>query len=244
MSVHVFPIESVRPSVLGGDSIQNAFLMARTYLGHHGQSGAVTDEFLACADRASVDAAIEEFLGWATNLLSEEPKVLWLSLHGKPPETKGAVSTAGVSAAYETSESDEAEVIDWGLSLAKLRGACPPNVVVLSDVCWGASPTAPGRLTEKAGASPTFFFGPVRAAHRLELDSAAGLLFGLLARGEVPTLDDAKAVVRQLNACFPPDATNGKPFYRVWWWNEAGEIHREPDAPEHRFRSSHVLPSA
>ena len=232
MSVHVFPIESVLPSLLRGDSIQNVYRMARAFLGQYGQLGEVHDKYMECADRSSVEAGIGAFLDWATKRPNDEPKVLWLSLHGKPPGTKGTVGTAAVTAAYRPSEPNKAEIVDWGSSLAVLRGACPPNVLVLSDVCWGASPTAPRSVTQASGGNPKMFFGPVREAHRLELDTAAGLVYGLLIRGAVPSSDDAQTIVRNLNACFPTDHANENPFYRVWWWDAGGKAHRFPDAPE------------
>ena len=241
MAVHVFPIQSVNASLLGGDSIENAYRMARTYLGQRGQSGATNDKYMQCRDRNDVERAIDVFLEWAKNQPALEPKVLWLSLHGKPPGNAAYVGTQGLSAAYNSETTDPTEVVEWFGTLAKLRGDCPPNVVVVSDVCWGASPTGPARLTAHGADNPALFFGPVRTAHRLELDTAAGMIFGLLARGVIPAADEARTVVDSLNACFPPDEANGNQFYRVWWWDRSGQIHRHPDAPEHRFCAAHVI---
>lgn len=242
MAVHVFPIESVRQSLLGGDSIEHAYRMARMYLSQHSQSGETTDTYMNCADVAAVEGALSAFPEWASSRTETDPKVLWLSLHGKPPENPAGVGTEGLSASYRVDL--ETEVVQWERVFVKLRGIWPANTVVLSDVCWGASPTAPARMTDQGSANPALFFGPLRKAHRLELDSAAGLVFGLLSRGTVPEIEDAKAVVDEVNHCFPLDAVNGKPFYRVWWWDSSGQSQRHPDATEHRICPSHVVPSA
>lgn len=243
MPIHVFPVESVRDSALGGDSIEHAYLMARTYLGQCGQSGETTDAYMQCADRAAVETAMDEFVEWAHRRPHDDPKVLWLSIHGAPPSAEARVGTSGASAAHRISEPDPREVVEWASAFKKLRGACPPNMLVMADVCWGASPTAPARTTNRHGTTPKLFFGPVRSAHRLELDTAAGIVFGILARGMMPTVDEAQSLVAQLNTWFPADAANGKPFYRVWWWDSDGAICHFPDAPGHKFKSRHVPPS-
>jgi hypothetical protein len=61
-------------------------------------------------------------------------------------------------------------------------------------------------------------FGPVRSAHRVELNTAAGLLTAALQRGALPTVAEAKRLVTTLNRSFPKDPVNGNEFYRVWWW--------------------------
>ena len=230
MPVHVFPVESVPSSILGGDSIENVYMMVRTYLSQRSQSGDTVDRHMACGSRRDVEVAIEEFLSWSRAKPNEDPKVLWLSLHGVPPKTPADVGTSAMSAAPYASASDEFEIVEWAPAFATLRGACAPGVVILSDVCWGASPTAPARLTSKIGSNPALFFGPVRKSHRLELDTAAGIVFGALARGSVPTVDEAQRIVLHLNASFPRDAKNDKPFYRVWWWADDRNLECYPRA--------------
>lgn len=181
MAVHVFPIESVRQSILGGDSIKNVYRMARVYLRQHSQSGETNDSYMKCEDVTAVERAVSAFLEWASNRPDSDPKVLWLSLHGKPPQKATCVGTERLSASYNVND-PEAEIVQWAMVFEKLCGNCPPNTILLSDVCWGASPTAPACLTSNGAKNPTMFFGPIRKSHRLELDTAAGLVFGLLSR--------------------------------------------------------------
>jgi hypothetical protein len=230
MPVHIFPVESVPPSLLQGDSIARAYPAVRDYLRGDNHSGFANDKYLECGDRATVVSAINEFVTWSGQLPQSETKLLWVSLHGaRPRESEQDVGIRGVSATREP--------IDWWDTLSSLCGKCPSNVVVLMDVCWGASPAAPAALTKGTGV-PSLLFGPVRDAHRLELDTATGLVVSALARGVVPTATQAKRIVRTLNAAFPPDPKNNKPFYRVWWWNKRGDLKRFPDAPEHKIRRS------
>ena len=49
-------------------------------------------------------------------------------------------------------------------------------------------------------------------------------------RGTMPTLDEAQTLVSHLDTWFPPDADNGKPFYRVWWWADDRDLRRYPEA--------------
>jgi hypothetical protein len=61
-------------------------------------------------------------------------------------------------------------------------------------------------------------FGPVRSAHQVELNTAAGLLTAPFQWGAFPTVAAAKRLVTILNLSLPEDTENGKDFYRVWWW--------------------------
>ena len=195
-----------------------------------------------CANRAAVVTAINKFVEWANCRPNCEPKVLWVSLHGVPPDDPNCVGTAAASAAYQSGR-DPNEIVHWDTAIEKLCGACPPEVVVVVDICGGGSPTAPARTTDKNGNNPALFFGPVRSAHRLELDTATGILFSGLARGSLPTVEEAREIVSYLNTRSPTDAANGKPFYRVWWWEQDGTIGRFPNAPESKFSQSHVVPN-
>ena len=222
MTVHTFPIESVQPTLLGGDSIETAYRLVRTYLSEHNQSGETNENHMKCPDRVAVNHAVREFVSWSRLHPQDEPKLLWLSLHGKEPSSSIDVGTRGLSAAFRTlGANNEAEIVDWWDVLSVLCGECPPNVVVVMDVCWGASPSAPASLTKRTG-NPKLLFGPVRSAHRLELDTAIGLILATLVRGAVPSVDTAKATVRALNEFFAPDSKTNRQFYRVWWWNEDG----------------------
>ncbi len=222
MAVHTFPIESVKQSLLGGDSIQATYRLVRTYLSLHNQSGDTNEDHLNCPDRAAVVRAITEFGSWSGERPRDEPKLLWVSLHGEEPSHPLHVGVRGLSAAFSTTSLDNhAELVDWWDVLNGLRGVCPPNVVVIMDVCWGGSPSAPGSLTKRTG-NPKLLFGPIRSAHRLELDTATSFILATIVGGAVPSVAEAKTVVRALNKMFPRDPETKKEFYRVWWWNAAG----------------------
>jgi hypothetical protein len=233
MPVHIFAIQSVGESLVGGDSIERTYFLLRTYLKDLGQLGDFHDGHLKCHDKSSVVKAIIEFTEWARSRPEDDPKLLWFSLHGKPPENKLHVGIHGLSAEF-TQSREPGEIVDWHIVLNSLHGKCAPNVVVMMDVCWGGSPAAPAGLTARNG-TPKFLFGPIRAGHRIELDTATGLIISTLLDGFVPSLERAEAVVTFLNQSFPKDLDTGNEFYRVWSWNEAGTPHCYP-APSGRIR--------
>lgn len=86
------------------------------------------------------------------------------------------------------------------------------------DVCWGGSPSAPARVSNRAN-KPVLTFGPIRAAHRIELNTAAAIITAAMIKGQVPPLSEAREIVSTLNRRFPLDPVNRKEFYRVWNWN-------------------------
>jgi hypothetical protein len=223
MSVHIFPIQSVPESITGWDSTEHTYALVRTYLSEHRQLGEKDEKHLHCANTDEVNDAVREFANWANQLPEDEPKLLWLSLHGKPPLSKQHVGTRAVSAVFCTDADQERspEIIDWWKTVGELSGQFPPNVVVMMDVCWGGSPSAPAALTRCSG-NPQLLFGAVRSAHRLELDAAAGLIVASLIGGMAPSVIKAKDVVSVLNASLPKDADANKPFFRVWWWDQNG----------------------
>ena len=218
MAVHVFPVESISENEKYL-SIKEAYSKVQAYLTLYNQLGDTTDKHMHCANLAALSAAIGEFVTWSGQHPQDDPKLLWLSLHGESPLNELHVGTRGVSS--------ECEIVDWWKAFSGLCGNCPSNVVVLMDVCWGGSPAAAAMLTGKTG-NPTLLFGSVRAAYPFELDTASGLVVGALTRGVVPTFREAKRVVHTLNTVFPSDPKNNKPFYRVWWWNKRGVRNQFP----------------
>ena len=209
MAVHVFPVESLSKDH-NHLSMKDAYSRVQEYLAIRNQLGKTTNEYMHCADLAALKNAIPKFVEWAKQLPQDDPKLLWMRLHGGAPRNKAHAGTRGVSS--------EDQFFDWYEVFSAVHGKFPRNVVVM-DVCWGASPSAPARMTGKTG-NPTFLFGSVRSACPFEFDSAIGLLVGALARGVVPSVTDAKSVVRALNTAFPPDSNNSKPFFRVYWWTK------------------------
>jgi len=210
MAVHLFPVESLSENEKHF-SIKEAYCMFRAFLSLHNQLGETTDEHMHCANLAALNDAIDKFVAWSGKHPQDDPKLLWLSLHGEKPMNDLHVGTYGVSS--------QSEIVDWWEAFSRVCGKFPRNVVVLMDVCSGASPAAPPMLTKRTG-NPSLFFGPVRAATRLELDIATGHVVCALARGAVPAVREAKRVVDTLNTVFPSDPKNNKPFYRVWWWTK------------------------
>ena len=223
MPVHIFPIQSVPEGITGWDSIEHTYDLVRTYLADHRQLGQKDEKHLHCANVEKVGVAIRAFASWVKQLPEDEPKLLWLSLHGKPPLNKQQVGTRAVSASFraDADQDKSAEIADWWKTIGELSGQFPPNVVVMMDVCWGGSPSAPAALTRRSG-NPQLLFGPVRSAHRLELDAATGLILASLIGGMVPSVAEAKNVISALNTSFPKDADSNKPFFRVWWWDKNG----------------------
>jgi hypothetical protein len=210
MAVHVFPVESLCENDKAL-SIKKACSMVRACLSLHNQLGETTDAYMHCANPAALSDAVDKFVAWSEKRPQDDPKLLWLSLHSETPKNGRHVGTRGISS--------EREIVDWWKAFSGVCGRSPRNVVVLMDVCWGASPAAPSRLTKRTG-NPSLLFGPVRSATRVELDFATGHVVSALARGTVPAVRDAKRVVDTLNTMFPSDPKNGSPFYRVFWWSK------------------------
>ena len=227
MAVHMFAIESVYGSALQGDSIENLLPSIRDYFGEFNKKGELNNKHLTCRGTADVRRAIEEFMVWANNKPAEEPKWLWISLHGKRPDRPEQVGTKGLAAAGDLEgdgRRDGYDEFDWHEVFGLREVSFPPNVMMVLDVCWGGSPSAASRAA-RLGGGPQMLFGPIRAAHRLELNTAAGLLTAALRHGTLPTVAQAKRLVTTLNRSFPNDPVSGKEFYRVWWWGPKGASH-------------------
>ncbi len=208
MAVHVFPVESLSEKEL---SMERAYSNIRKYLGIRNQRGQTASRPMHCTDVDALNNAIKRFIAWSGRLPQDDPKLLWMRLHGEEPVNKQHVGTRGVSS--------KNEFFNWWKVFSGFCGKFPRNVVVVMDVCWGASPAAPAMMSGKTG-NPRLLFGSVRAAYPFELETAIGLVVGALARGAVPTLAGARGVVRALNRVFPSDPKNDKPFYRVCWWTK------------------------
>ena len=223
----MFAIESVFGSALQGDSIENLLPSIRDYFGELNQRGELNDKYLTCRGTADVRRAIEEFMIWANNKPAEDPKWLWISLHGKRPDRPEHVGTKGVAAAgglEGDGRGGRHDEFDWHEVFGLSEVPFPPNVMMVLDVCWGGSTSAPARASRRGG-GPRMLFGPVRAARRLELNTAAELLTASLRQGTLPTTAQAKQLVKTLNRFFPNDPVSGKEFYRVWWWGPKGASH-------------------
>jgi hypothetical protein len=210
MAVHVFPVESL-PENHKDLSLKEAYSKVKEYLRERYQLGETTDEHMHCANMAALSNAIKKFVDWSKQHPPDDPKLLWMRLHGEPPTMDEHVGTRG--------RSSEDEIFDWWKVFSGVCGKFPRNVVVIMDVCWGASPAAPQMLTKGTG-NPALLFGSVRAAYPFELETAIGLVVGALTRGVVPTVTEAKGMVRALNTAFPSDPKNNKPFYRVCSWTK------------------------
>ena len=220
MPVHMFVVESVRDSALGGDSVNATLPIVRSYFQDFQLTGELETR-MRCRGTAELLGAINEFVTWAGNRPYDDPKWLWISLHGRKPARPQQVGTQGVAVAV-SGKSGAAHVatsedFDWHQVFAPLTKSSVPNVIIVMDVCWGGSPSAPSRATGLSG-GPSFLFGPNRSAHRLELNTATALLASLIRNGKLPTIKEAKQIVSILNKSFPKDPDSGKEFYRVWWW--------------------------
>ena len=225
MAVHVFPVESLSENDKHL-SMEQAYSKVQGYLLTRNQLGKTTNQHMHCPNLPAVRTAIDEFVVWSGKHPQEDPKLLWMRLHGSSPAKNRPrdVGTRGYSAGA---------CFNWWQVFSGVTGRFPPNVVVVMDVCWGASPAAPAMMSGRTG-NPTLLFGSVRAAYPFELETAVALIVGALARGVVLRVPEAKGIVRALDKAFPADTKNNKPFYRVYWWNKRGE-HRFPDAPEHKI---------
>jgi hypothetical protein len=217
MPVHMFVVESVVDSAMGGDSVRDVLPLVRMYFLEHSQSGDL-DRHMECKSRSDVIQALGRFADWAADKAPDEPKWLWLSLHGKAPANPHHLGTKGVTAGFrKDDEVDAAEIVDWSNVFQDVRGMCPPNVVMVMDVCWGGSPSAPSRISTKTD-TPALMFGPLRAAHRIELNTAAAVIAAAMSSGKVPSLEEAEEIVSSLNRWFPRDPVTQKDFYSVWHW--------------------------
>lgn len=225
----MFLVESVVDSAMGGDSIRDVYQLVRTYFREYNQAGEISDRNMQCRNRTAILDAIDEFVEWASNKAHEEPKWLWISLHGNAPESSHYLGTNGLTAAHDVHGGTLArEVLDWKDVFKRLYGNCPPNVVMVMDVCWGGSPSAPAALSSQRGRNPALMFGPIRTAHRIELNTAAALITAAMIKGTIPSAANATELVSHLNRWFPPDPVTGKEFYRVWYWNGGWRPNRFP----------------
>ncbi len=221
MPINVFIIESETPN--STTSVHHIWDEIKKLLQQAGSLGKY--EFYDAPSKADLSAAARKFGTWTDSLSDNEPVILWISVHGVDPEPKVSgkdrkyVGTSGASA--------KCEKVEWENFFAPIKLAKnPKRIIVLMDVCWGASPTAPARLTTPAIHRPALLFGPARSANRTELDCASKYLVELMGKSGIPAVNDAKSLVDSLNLKFSA-APNGTAFYRVWWW-ENTKIHRYP----------------
>jgi hypothetical protein len=218
----MFVVESVQDSALGGDSVEAMLPIVRSYFQDFQPTGELQTR-LRCRGTADLLGAINEFVTWTGNRPPDDPKWLWISLHGKKPARPQQVGTHGVAIAVslKTGGAHVAtrEDFDWHKIFAPLAKTSLSNVVIVMDVCCGGSPSAPARATGISG-GPSYLFGPSRSAHRLELNTATALLTSIMRNGTLPTITEAKEIVSILNRSFPKDPESGKEFYRAWWWED------------------------
>lgn len=52
------------------------------YFREHDQAGDLDDRHMKCKNRSEVVRALTQFVDWAAGKVPEEPKWLWVSLHG------------------------------------------------------------------------------------------------------------------------------------------------------------------
>lgn len=162
-----------------------------------------------------------------------EPVVLWISVHGADPEpgvpanNRRLAGTSGVSTLGEQ--------IAWHEFFDMVKQANNPGrIIVLMDVCWGSSPTAPSRLASPKAYRPRFVFGPARTAYRHELDTASKTIFDFMIQNDIPDINNAKNLVDSINTVIPQTGPKETPFYRLWWWSN-DKLVRYPEPPG-RFR--------
>lgn len=222
MRVHVFVVESERPN--SPTSIRTTYGNVQTLLAKAGTLG--RGVFVDAPTKKDVIEAAATFSAWTGTLPPKDPIVLWPSIHGANPEPgvpddkRKLVGTSGASAAKER--------VHWQDVFSPVKQAQDPSrVVILMDVCWGASPTAPRSLTLPPETRPALVFGPARSANRTELDAASHAILGHISKYGIPDVATAKQIVDTLNSKFKP-AKTGTSFYRVWWWDATG-MHRHPE---------------
>lgn len=217
--VHLFAIESEVPG--SPTSVRPTWNAVRASL----QSAQTLGQamFIDAATKNDLLAATEAFRSWTTQVASDEPIILWISIHGADPESgvpdseRKLVGTSGASV--------KREEIGWDELFLPVKGAhLPDRVVLLMDVCWGSSPTAPARLTTPAILRPRAVFGPTRNAFPNELSSASQTVIGWIAQRGLPSPEDAKAIVDLLNMKYLPSPTTGTGWYRAWWWESDGIV--------------------
>ena len=224
--VHIFVIESEEPH--SSTSVRQIWGKIKTELQHSGSLG--KSEFAEASTKSDLQDAATNFQTWTGLLPMSEPIVLWLSIHGVDPEPgvpdgqRNLVGTSGASA--------KCEAVDWACFFGPIKLANDPHrVIVLMDVCWGSSPTAPACLATPSATRPAFIFGPARDAYRSELDTASESLFHLLCKKGIPGADEAKKLVDSINSMFPAATPKSTPFYRVWWQKNATGLQRYPEPP-------------
>ena len=223
--INIFVIESEEPS--SKTSVRGILNKISDNLKKSGSLGKV--EFKIAPGNTDLQDSAIAFKDWAKSLPVEDPIILWISIHGADPEYGVAddkrkyVGTAGVTA--------QGEEVSWYDFFAPIQAAANPSrIIVLMDVCWGSSPTAPARLTTPSKSQPAMLFGPARPANRNELDKATEMIFNLLDKNDELSAAEAKAAIDGINSTFEPSVTSGTPFYRMWWWDNS-TLRRYPNPP-------------
>lgn len=183
MPVHMFVVESVPESVLGGDSIEAMIPIVRTYFQMFQPTGEI-EQLLKCRGIEDLRRAMDEFVVWSGTKPADDPKWLWMSLHGRKPHLPEHLGTGGIAVSEDDGRSSSAtnEDFDWHKIFSSKDMNSIANVIIVMDVCWGGSPSAPARASSRSG-GPSFLFGPTRSAHRLELNTATALLTSVMRNG-------------------------------------------------------------
>lgn len=223
MRVHVFIIESEVAN--SPTSVRAAWTTIRASLQAAGTLG--LSMFVDAPTKADLHAASAAFAAWTKQVPVKEPVILWLSVHGADPEPgvpdgqRKLVGTSGASSALEE--------VEWREFFEPAKSASHPRrVVVLMDVCWGSSSSAPARLMRPAAKRPHMVFGPVRSAFSNELALASQAIVGSIAREGLLSAAQGMKLVESLNSMCPPSTTTMTGWYRAWWWDGAGKIQMHP----------------
>lgn len=219
MKIHICVVET--ESAGSPTSVEGAWSTYEQLLQADGCLG--SSLLILTRNHDSLEGAFEQFLSWTCSLPADDTVLVWVSIHGLTPENEGLVGTSGWS--------DQLGEVHWFETLAPaIQGACEPGrILVLMDVCWGASPTAPARLSTPATRRPYGLIGPRRAASRNELDSLFEGVMAVLCANRLPCDEELRQVVDSLNQKYP--ASKHGEFCRFWNWNQEGTLVAYPEFP-------------
>lgn len=210
MKIHICVFETEQAG--SSTSVEGAWPIYEQELRNCGCLG--SSKLILTRNFQNLDDAFQEFQEWTCTLPSDEPILFWVSIRGLTPKGDDLVGTSGWS--------DQFGEVHWFKTLTPaIHGACRPSrILVLMDVCWGASPTAPARLSTPASKRPYGLIGPRRSALRNELDSLFEKVVNILCTRGLPCRDELRAVVDELNLKY--QANDDGEFCRFWTWNTEG----------------------